>query len=152
MSSTDEVARWAPRLGLGGLIPFIALSLAAWGPWPDWSALAVRAQVLYGVTILTFVGALHWGFAFRAEPYRPSGMATSMIWSVVPSLYAWGVANLRPQWSLPLLALGLAVAWAVDRRLYPPLNLPHWFIRLRTWLTAGASACLLLTWAAIRSA
>lgn len=142
MTPDDDVARWATRLGLGGLIPFFATTLiVAMKPGP-WTGMVVQAQMLYAVTILTFVGALHWGFAFRSETRKTA----SLIWSVVPSLYAWVVAMLPVQWSLLLLSLGLLTAWAVDRKLYPALQLPAWFMTLRTRLTIGACASLLITW------
>ena len=54
--------RSAAWLGFGGLLPFIGLALTAFVDrhhgivWAD-------ALVAYGAVILSFVGALHWGFA-----------------------------------------------------------------------------------------
>jgi len=59
--SHDPVRRAAAWLGYGGLIPFIVLAPASlldhhhgW-TWSD-------ALYGYGAIILSFVGALHWGF------------------------------------------------------------------------------------------
>ena len=45
----------------------------------------MTAQLAYGAVILTFVGAVHWGYAMRDEEIRWGRMT----WSVTPSLVAW---------------------------------------------------------------
>lgn len=53
-------------LGYGGLLPFVALAgIGWWAPGtPLWGTpLWGTALLAYGAVILSFVGALHWGFA-----------------------------------------------------------------------------------------
>ena len=48
-------------LGYGGLLPFVALAGIGW--WAPGTPLWGTALLAYGAVILSFVGALHWGFA-----------------------------------------------------------------------------------------
>jgi Protein of unknown function (DUF3429) len=63
MADNDDVgpSLWARGLGIGGLIPFVGLTAALWwarpGEWP----LASVALLGYGATIVSFLGAVHWG-------------------------------------------------------------------------------------------
>lgn len=149
-TSADTLARWARFLGLGGLIPFVTLALGAWlGPVESRAAL-FASQVQYAASILTFIGALHWGIALAAPAASldEAGARRALVWSVTPSLYCWLAATQPPGRALALLAAGLAVALVVDERLYRTYPVPRWFIGLRRLLTAGACASLLVTWLA----
>jgi hypothetical protein len=151
----DSIQRWAFRLGLGGLIPFIGLAALAWLAPDTLGGLVPEMQVMYAVVILTFIGAIHWGIGLAslqaAQPERvgEQRIALSMVWSVLPSLYCWVVALLPPIQALPLLTAGLLIAWLVDRVLYARYSTPAWFMRLRTLLSFGAGTGLLATWAAL---
>ena len=156
-----DASRWRSLLGYGGLLPFAGLALLAWAAPPALARLAVLAQLGYGAVILAFVGALHWGRTLAgpqarddagigAAP-RPAGSGVLLVWSVVPSLWAWGASLLAPRPGLVALAVGLAVAWAVDQRLYAAARGLAWhatFLRLRAVLTTVAVAALLASAAA----
>jgi hypothetical protein len=61
-ASGDAVPRAVAWLGYGGLVPFFVLAVAIFADRqraPFWS----DALFAYGAVILSFVGALHWGFA-----------------------------------------------------------------------------------------
>jgi len=66
MTETDKQDQAAPPLaslmGFGGLIPFFVCAGAAHSGVAPWNALAVMACGVYGSVILSFVGAVHWGF------------------------------------------------------------------------------------------
>lgn len=146
----DTLARWARLLGFGGLIPFAALALGAWLAPADWRAPLLAAQVQYAASILTFIGALHWGIALAAPgpALQARDARLALVWSVIPSLYCW-LAALQPTGrALGLLVAGLAVALAVDERLYGRYPVPGWFIGLRRLLTGGACLSLLASWLA----
>jgi len=132
---------WRRVLGYGGLIPFVALALVVWLADPLLARMAVSAQLGYGALILTFVGALHWGRGMAG-----GGSAAAFIWSVLPSLWAW-VAMMMPQRpALLMMAVGLALAWGVDQRLYADARAQAWhagFMRLRAHLTLVATVALL---------
>lgn len=145
--------RMAWLLGLGGLIPFIGLAVLALGNDADLSRMAVDAQIHYAASILSFVGALHWGIALAAPAMGNGRTVVALLWSVVPSLWAWvatSAPNLVPDWdaahsSLAMLAGGLLVAWIVDTRLYRGHPVPRWFPKLRATLTLGATVSVLVT-------
>lgn len=61
----NPLARAPARvLGLAGLIPFVGLTVAMYvdAAPRGWIALA---QLAYAATIVSFIGALHWGLAMR---------------------------------------------------------------------------------------
>ncbi len=125
----------AQMLGYSGLIPFVGLSAVAW--LADGALQMKAAQVLlaYGVTILSFLGAIHWGLALHNPADPPRWM---LVWGVVPSLLAW-IAQLWGEASgLWILATGLWACFAVDRRVYPRFGAEGW-LRMRLALTVIAS-------------
>jgi hypothetical protein len=79
-------------LGYGGLVPFVGLAAAS---VLDENHAVYWADGLfaYGAIILSFIGALHWGYALSlgasiSEAARARRNAC-FAWSVVPSLIAW---------------------------------------------------------------
>jgi len=134
--------RLALGLGLGGLLPFVGLAVLAWGGstvGPTW---ALRGLILYGASILAFLGGLHWGFALSGR-LSDRAARIALIWSVVPSLIAWSAAWMPEQAALLGLAGGLVLAWAFDQRAWPQYGIGPWFLRLRGLLTFVATGSLL---------
>jgi hypothetical protein len=127
----------AQGLGYGGLLPFLGLALASYLAAPEYQAVLLSALRGYGATILSFLGAIHWGLTMRATTTPSPRM---LAWGVLPSLVAW-VALLLPAASgLLLLAASLWACLAVDSRVYPRLGLNGW-LPMRVVLTALASLC-----------
>ncbi|TAD89582.1 MAG: DUF3429 domain-containing protein [Alphaproteobacteria bacterium] len=131
-----DVPRTALVLGLAGLVPFWGLPILALVD-PAWGTQALTAQRLYAACILSFLGAVHWGWALAEGQ---TGW-TQLGWSVVPSLVGW-LALLSPSGGWLLLLAGLGVAWFVDDRSVKAGQFPAWYGRLRVILTAGAVAGL----------
>ena len=134
--------RLALGLGLGGLLPFVGLAVLAWGGstvGPTW---ALRGLILYGASILAFLGGLHWGFALSGR-LSDRAARVALVWSVVPSLIAWSAAWMPEQSALLGLAGGLVLAWAFDQRAWPQYGIGPWFLRLRGLLTFVATGSLL---------
>jgi hypothetical protein len=73
-------------LGYGGLLPFVALAGVGW--WAPATPLWSTALLGYGAVILSFVGALHWGFAMAQGGLTEAERTRCFVWSVVPSLLA----------------------------------------------------------------
>lgn len=138
-------------LGYGGLLPFAvgALGLLL---VPKGHALWQAVLLGYAAIILSFVGALHWGFAMSAPAADAPGLYS---WSVVPALLGW-VALLLPG-VLPLLGsdsrsgtvlaatlliLAYAAHYLQDRRLTRRQPLPDWYLPLRLRLSSVACLCL----------
>ena len=139
-SALHRSAAW---LGFGGLLPFIGLALTAFVDrhhgivWAD-------ALVAYGAVILSFVGALHWGFAM-ALPGMPQALRRNcFVWSVVPALIAWPAMMLEPVLGAPLLMAGFVAHIWQDHRLAGRIALPAWYLPLRWQLSIVACVCLAL--------
>ncbi len=130
---------WAARLGYAGLLPFVALALAAWIAPSTYRAQAMYALVAYGASIASFLGAIHWGLAMREQFASQPG---AFVWGVTPSLVAWLALLLPTSQGLVTLALLLGICLVVDRRNYPALGLGKW-LPMRLQLTLVAVVCLL---------
>jgi hypothetical protein len=128
-------------LGYGGLIPFLALAA---GRLLDASHTTLWANALlgYGAVILSFVGALHWGFAMVHPRLAASTHPAVYAWSVVPSLLGWVALLLIPKTAVALLLAGFWAHYRQDRRLARAVDLPGWYLPLRLRLTAVASLSL----------
>lgn len=136
---TVPPSRGARLLGYGGLVPFVGLAAATWMLDDTRRAESVLALLAYGATILSFVGAIHWGLAMRDPTNPPAAM---LAWGVVPSLAAWAALLWGGSGGLCLLAAGLCTCWIVDRSVYPRFGLKGW-LGMRLALTAVASlSCL----------
>jgi len=144
-----RVKRWAWILGLAGLIPFVAHTVVVLTIAPPFNFVALSSQVMYAALILTFVGGLHWGVLLvSGDAFSRNQVISRLVWSVMPSLYAFWFAQITLPKPLPYLAAGLVGALLVDAWLYsnsPGTELKE-FLPLRLVLTAVASLCLLVTW------
>jgi hypothetical protein len=128
-------------LGYGGLLPFAGLA-AATVVGGDYAPLAGHGLRNYGAVILSFVGAIDWGFAMTIDTLSESRRTQLWIWSVIPALVAWIALFLIPTIASAALVLGFIVQYWQDLRLARETGLPTWFIPLRLRLTLGASVCL----------
>jgi SAM-dependent methyltransferase len=144
-------------LGYGGLIPFIVLAAAAaldGTPAMHTGALlhnattlfaqGCRALFTYGAVILSFVGALHWGFAMTLHELPASRRNAAFVWSVVPALLAWVALALSPATAAALLILGFLAQYGQDVALKRVATLPAWYLPLRLRLTTVACLSLAL--------
>ncbi|MCP1175522.1 MULTISPECIES: DUF3429 domain-containing protein [Ralstonia] len=134
----------AVLLGIGGLVPFIAL---AWLCLRDASGSSEyqHSLVVYAACITSFVGAVHWGLVL-GEANATRRHALQLTWSVVPSLAAWGATiSGEPRTALVRMALVLAACWLTDAVFLRWGAIPVWYFRLRSLLTFVAVASLMLT-------
>lgn len=140
MAATESPGvRWAHRLGYAGLVPFVAGAALVWLVWPEAHPYATLALATYAATIVSFLGGIHWGVAFRSDEPDPARFA----WGVVPSLVAWVAVVMPPDAGLVVLGAMLVVCYAVDRRVYPAAGLQRW-LTLRFRLSAVAAlSCFL---------
>lgn len=131
----------AIALGMGGLIPFLGLTLFVWFGPPAYRPAALAALLAYGASILSFLGAIYWGLGIRNASQANPGF---WVWGVVPSLIAWVALLLTPPAGLALIAAGLVTCLIVDSQLYPRLQVAAW-LPLRRLLTSVATVCCLAT-------
>ena len=129
----------ALRLGYAGLLPFVLGAALIWIVRSEALAYVSASLAAYAAVIVSFLGGIHWGFAFR----RPVPPASLFIWGVVPSLLAW-VGVMMPAYAgLVVLGLALIGCYLVDRRVYPVEGAAAW-LTLRFRLTAvGAFSCFI---------
>jgi hypothetical protein len=133
-STLPELPPGAVRLGWAGVLPFLALSIAAW--WPASREPAMQGFLAYGALILSFLGGARWGRAMAG------GAGTGQFAAaVIPSLWGWLAWLLLPTVpALCLLAGGFAlVAWWDGRG--DAIPAPESFRRLRRGLSAAVLAC-----------
>lgn len=129
----------ALRLGYAGLIPFVLGALLTWLVRDEAHVYVVRGLTNYAAVIVSFLGAIHWGLAFRQSIPSPS----PYVWGVVPSLVAWIASMMQPDAGLVVHGLMLVVCYLVDRRLYPAMGAGAW-LTLRFRLSAVAALCCFL--------
>lgn len=141
--------RFAWILGLAGLLPFVSHAVFSWLSPPSELTGVLRSQAHYAAAILTFLGALHWGVTLASPRIVDGRAVTRMLWSVLPSIFAWIVTLYPVRIALPLLWAGLLVAFIVDWLLYRDTPVPRWFMTLRAVLTVGALASVGASWLAM---
>ncbi|WP_037299828.1 DUF3429 domain-containing protein [Rubritepida flocculans] len=140
--------RLAWLLGLAGLLPFAAAALAVHAAPETWTGFARGALIGYGAVILSFLGAVHWGFAWRPLPGEEAAGPPRLMLGVAPALAGWA-ALLLPEWpAVLLLAAGILVTAGVEQAAAARGWVPPGYMLLRWVLSAGASLCLLAALAA----
>ncbi|MCR9257968.1 MAG: DUF3429 domain-containing protein [Alphaproteobacteria bacterium] len=138
----SEIPKPALYLGLGGLIPFAAGTAGVYGLGALEATFALQAQIFYAVTILSFLGAVHWGLAMRDGREFDWNRG---IWGVTPALVAWVATWFTAPFALVTLIAGLVGAYLYDVQAINRGLAPEWYRPLRKILSAGAILCLGLT-------
>jgi hypothetical protein len=137
--AAGELPLSARRLGHAGLLPFVIGAALVWLVRDDAHDFAARAMSAYAAVIVSFLGGIHWGLAFRhAEPPR-----LLLAWGVLPSLVAWLAVLMPPGAGLVVHGTMLAACYAVDRRIYSTEGVARW-LTLRFRLSAVAALCCFL--------
>lgn len=137
-AAREPVPAAAAWLGGLGLVPFAAGAAGAWLLDEPRLGAALFMLAAYAATILSFLGAVHWGLAMRAPP--PPTRA--MVASVLPALLAWGALSLPAGGALVILAAGFAAVYVLDLRAVAAGLAPRWYARLRSVLSAAVLGCL----------
>ncbi len=148
MSASASIPRIPLLLGLGGLVPFIALSLAlAFGiiipTFEDGDSMRV-ALVGYGVAILSFQGGVRWGLAIKQSEDGGSKADRDFIISVIPPLIGWFAWFQSSPADLWWLAAAHVLLGLLDYGLACRIVVPEWYGRMRLALAGIAAACLML--------
>jgi hypothetical protein len=134
-----EPSPLALRLAYAGLLPFVVLAALVWIVRPDAHAYVTLALSGYAAVIVSFLGGVHWGFAFRQV--QPDPML--FVWGILPSLVAWVAVVMPPYAGLVVHGVMLVACYLRDRTVYPREGAAGW-LTLRFRLTAVASlACFL---------
>jgi hypothetical protein len=136
--------RVAHLLGYAGLFPFVLLMLGCWVAHPDWLGDFIRGQLAYGITILSFLGGVHWGAVMVSSDLTMEQTRKGLVWGILPALIAWS-STLMGGFGFAVLMLGLIGAYQADKRMSVWYGMPEWFLPLRLKLTCIAVASLVLT-------
>lgn len=124
----------ALRLGYAGLLPFVLGAALIWIVRADAQPYVAAALSAYAAVIVSFLGGIHWGLGFRAQPAD----ASRFVSGVLPSLIAWVGVVMPPYAGLVVLGVALIGCYLVDRRVYPRHGAAAW-LTLRFRLTVVAS-------------
>jgi len=109
----------AVLLTLAGAIPFVFLgALVLLDPLA--SQTAIEVLISYGAVILSFVGAVHWGFALRDSAHPVSGTPLTpavlgaerdlLVAGIMPAIIGWIALSLMLHFGRPGLALFVLLA------------------------------------------
>ncbi len=148
MSASVQSPRIPLLLGLGGITPFVGLSLALvlgfnLPVFEDLDSVRV-ALVGYGVVILSFLGGVRWGLAIKESEAGDGKANRDFIVSVIPPLigwFAWFQSSPADLWWLAVahIALGL-----LDYGLACRIIVPEWYGRMRLALAGIAALSLIV--------
>lgn len=109
----------AVLISLAGLVPFLGLGATVLLS-PIEAKTAIEVLVSYGAVILSFTGAVHWGFALRdtahpvnGEPLPPAVLGAErqlLIFGTVPAIIGWVALALMLHFRATSLALFVLLA------------------------------------------
>lgn len=138
MSANANRIPSAPALlGYAGVLPFAALALTFVLGGSALGDLALRAFLVYGAVILSFLGGIRWGAAVRSERPRNG----EYVLAVLPSLWAWACLLGESPWVAAWgLMAGFALMGFVDW-LKPAPGTAPWLVTLRLRLTVAVVLC-----------
>ena len=142
--STQGLPGLVAALGYGGLIPFLACLVGQLSGLLAEQINWLFLLVAYGAVILSFVGALHWGFAMTMPALSTDRRQQAYLWSVIPALIGFLALALPVRLGCSLLILGFALAYWRDIDLAHHVPLPAWYPKLRFRLSMVVCGCLLV--------
>jgi hypothetical protein len=105
----------AVGLSVAGLIPFLVSGIIVLLDPID-TPIAVQVLISYGAVILSFVGAVHWGFALRDSAHPLPATVTPLmlgyerqllLFGVLPALLGWVALLLMIHFNLPAVSVFL---------------------------------------------
>ncbi len=138
LTTSGRITPWVRWLGLGGLVPQVALAAFAAGGGSA-GAIARNLALFYAALILSFVGGAWWGLISRSTiPVR----RTIWLVAIAPSLIAFatiaaGMFARSPGPALFVVGTTLVATIAFDYRLSANGLCPRGWLRLRIPLSFG---------------
>ena len=132
-------ARWAGYLGL---LPFVfAFGLVTVGASRGIAPLGLQIATAWGAVILTFIAAVHWGFALAG---RLPWSITTLMGSTLPSVVGATAVIIEGEKGMAILVVGFGMFWLFEHRTYAE-RLPADYLDLRRVLTICVCTLLVLT-------
>lgn len=126
-------------LGFSGAIPFVFFTILFLNDYNLYLEPVVLLRS-YSEIILSFLGAVHWGFFISEKEkniYR-------LVWSVIPSLIAFFSTFFSNIVGFLILTTGFFLSYLLDKKYFRASDC-HWYLLLRLRLTIIVTFCLLLT-------
>lgn len=119
-------------LGYGGALPPLFLFLVSLF-YPNLLSITVPMSKVYGISILSFLGGMQWGFAIhRSFSSFDNGR---LILGVIASLCACALFFLPMSVFVPILILCLSIVLFLELTVYGNTEEIEWYKRMRTHLT-----------------
>ena len=119
-------------LGYGGALPPLFLFLVSLF-YPNLLSITVLMSKVYGISILSFLGGMQWGFAIhRSFSSFDNGR---LILGVIASLCACALFFLPMSVFVPILILCLSIVLFFEHTVYGHTEELEWYKRMRTLLT-----------------
>ena len=132
-------------LGAAGVIPFVLFGFAAVGGAPDPALRATQALVGYGAVIMSFLGAVHWGFML-GEREEERAVRARLVLGVLPALVGWAAVlasiYLGPVLGLAIVIAGFVALLVVEHRANRLGLMPAGYMALR-WVISVVVIALL---------
>jgi len=161
---TTKVASQVPEpvliLGLAGGLPYLGASgmtlylarqaeraasgaMVAMDPGVAHTMLdqALNFQVTYGAVMLSFLGALHWGFEMAA--YGGHKGYTRLALGTAPMLVAWTSLGMQPMEALVLQWFAFTGLWYADSKATMAGWAPKWYSQYRFYLSILVGTCII---------
>jgi hypothetical protein len=140
--SSPALSPLAEATGYLGMLPFLAALLGmGLAPEPDQRDFAQRLAIGYGATILSFVGAVHWGLALARRWAWSTGLVAG---SILPAVLGTIATLVGGQKGLALLVAGFGLFWIYEHRRCGA-DLPPDYLRMRRNLSLAVCSMLALT-------
>jgi hypothetical protein len=136
----------AAILGVAGLLPFVVLGLASIGADSGRALAATQMLIAYGAVVLSFIGAVHWGFTLGREDDEDPATRHRLIWGAMSPLVGFAALVLA-QWGFLVFALaaliaGYVLALVAEMRAHQLEWMPPGYMTMRWPLTIAVVAVL----------
>ena len=110
---------------------------------------AAKLQAWYGSSIVSFLGAPHWGLAMASAAAGTASVYANVAryaWGVTPSLLVFPVPGMNERMASDAVFTSLSLCFAADAAFTAAKLLPRWYFwHLRVPLTLTACGSLLAT-------
>ncbi|KAK7694033.1 hypothetical protein QCA50_003609 [Cerrena zonata] len=102
---------------------------------------ALDVQMTYGAVMLSFLGALHWGFEFAGfggNKYYPR-----LLLGAAPVVWGWSTLAFSPMNALILQWAGFTGLWYADLKTTNAGWSPKWYSQYRFYLSVLVGTCII---------
>ncbi|OCH92086.1 hypothetical protein OBBRIDRAFT_773995 [Obba rivulosa] len=102
---------------------------------------ALSIQTTYGAVLLSFLGALHWGFEFAG--YGGQKGYPRLLLGAAPVIWGWSTLALQPTSALIAQWVGFTFMWYADLKATNAGWTPRWYAQYRFYLSILVGTCII---------